>query len=393
MFLSAQGQENPGSPGVDGQTEVGCRLRGYEIWLLVYHKPEEVTKREQILNILYGHSLRGDEEQLVIQVPKKWNHVGWSPCWDHCKNTLVKTLRGSWQSRAQGLDLVDHPIWQEPQELSQFLMTRYLENTHHTGWWKLRNPPLGRTEAQRLWSPSGTEFAKQTCTGERGRSRDASTLSPFPPGKDDWRSQNPDWVRFPRCSWTTSARSPGTKPVTEEILPKTLEIISGCEWGEEERSWKGCGIRLQDGQHPGLCSKNYASATKGTDRQPLHLQQRRNPVRRTSSRHPYVCHWKSQSHRRLLKRAPYLCIPAWSGGRRHLLLRPRHRGGGAATVSRGNGREPSHDQPRRRLSWNFRWKQGPENKSAGQSCSHLVQGRVEQRRREKTRRRGKVSIL
>ena len=30
-------------------------------------------KREQILNIFYGHGLRGGEEQLVIQVPEKWD--------------------------------------------------------------------------------------------------------------------------------------------------------------------------------------------------------------------------------------------------------------------------------------------------------------------------------
>ena len=31
ISLPTQGQENPGGPGIDGHTEVGCRLRGYEI--------------------------------------------------------------------------------------------------------------------------------------------------------------------------------------------------------------------------------------------------------------------------------------------------------------------------------------------------------------------------
>ena len=55
-------------------------------------------------------------------------------------------LRGS----RQGLKLVDYPIRQDPQELPRFLTTGYLENTHHSGRWKLRNPCLRWTEAQRL---------------------------------------------------------------------------------------------------------------------------------------------------------------------------------------------------------------------------------------------------
>ena len=31
IFLPVQGQENPGGPRINGQTEVRCRLQGYEI--------------------------------------------------------------------------------------------------------------------------------------------------------------------------------------------------------------------------------------------------------------------------------------------------------------------------------------------------------------------------
>ena len=64
------------------------------------------------------------------------------------------------------------------------------------------------------------------------------------------------------------------------------------------------------------------------------------------------------------------------GGRRRLRLRLRHHGRGAATVSRGNGRGPCLDRPRRRLLRNLRWMQGPLNKSIVQSRTHLGQGRV-----------------
>ena len=62
------------------------------------------------------------------------------------------------------------------------------------------------------------------------------------------------------------------------------------------------------------------------------------------------------------------------------------------TVSKGSGRGPSLGWTSRRYPRNLRWMQRPVNKSVVRSHSQLVQGRVEQRRREKTRRRGKVSI-
>ena len=63
FFDLRKGRKNAGGPGIDGRTEVVCSLRGYEIRLLVYHYPEGVTKREQILDVLFGHSLRRGEDQ------------------------------------------------------------------------------------------------------------------------------------------------------------------------------------------------------------------------------------------------------------------------------------------------------------------------------------------
>ena len=88
---------------------------------------------------------------------------------------------------------------------------------------------------------------------------------------------------------------------------------------------------------------------------------------------------------------PTLLGQGRGGGCRHLVLQPRHHGRGATTVSRGSRRGPSLGRTSRRYPRNLQWMQRPVNKSVGQSRAHLVQGRVEQRRREKARRRGKVS--
>ena len=92
-----------------------CGLRGYEIWLLlVYHDPEGVTNREQILDVLFGLHLRRGEDQPVVQVPKKTNPVWVCPC-RHSSKHLGGDLWGSRQSETQGLELIDCPFWQEPQ--------------------------------------------------------------------------------------------------------------------------------------------------------------------------------------------------------------------------------------------------------------------------------------
>ena len=185
-------------------------------------------------------------------------------------------------------------------------MTRYLENTHHSGQRKLGNPPPGWTEAQRLQSLSWTEVTEQTRSGERGRSWDARPPLSFPPGKDDSRSRDPDWGRFPRQPWTTSPRPPGTRPVTEEILPDTSETISGSERGEEGNPWSGCGIRPLEQTAPRIWLQEPARASNALTGNP-YPQQRWNPVRRTPTRHPGVC---DRSRQRPSKRATYLCAPA-----------------------------------------------------------------------------------
>ena len=70
-ILPVQGQKKPGGPEIDEDTEIGCRLQGYEIrLLLLYHDPEGEAKREQILNALYGHGLRGGEDQPASRYPR-----------------------------------------------------------------------------------------------------------------------------------------------------------------------------------------------------------------------------------------------------------------------------------------------------------------------------------
>ena len=85
-----EGQEKSGSPGIDGHTEIGRRRQGYENRLsFLYHDPEGVTKREQILNSLYGHGLRGGEEQPAVSDLRRGS--SWDGAHAETPATLVKT--------------------------------------------------------------------------------------------------------------------------------------------------------------------------------------------------------------------------------------------------------------------------------------------------------------
>ena len=55
----------------------------------LYHNPEGVTKREQILNALYGQGLRGGKDQLAVRYPRSGN--SWDRAHAEIPATLVKT--------------------------------------------------------------------------------------------------------------------------------------------------------------------------------------------------------------------------------------------------------------------------------------------------------------
>ena len=80
------------------------------------------------------------------------------------------------------------------------------------------------------------------------------------------------------------------------------------------------------------------------------------------------------------------------GGRRSILLRPLNHGGNTAMVGGGIQRKHCLGQSSRRFARNLRRMQRPLNKSVVRSCTHLGQGRVKQKNRKNTRRRGKVCI-
>ena len=55
----------------------------------LYHDPEGVTKREQILNALYGHGLRGGEDQLAVRYPR--SGISWDGAHSEAPATPVTT--------------------------------------------------------------------------------------------------------------------------------------------------------------------------------------------------------------------------------------------------------------------------------------------------------------
>ena len=79
-FSTRARRKNLAGLSIDGHAKVLRSLRGHEIQLLlVYHNPEDVTKREEQLDGLLGFLLRGGENQPVIQIAEKSDPVGVCP--------------------------------------------------------------------------------------------------------------------------------------------------------------------------------------------------------------------------------------------------------------------------------------------------------------------------
>ena len=397
IILPGQGQENSGSPGIDGHTEAGCRLQGYKIWLLLrYHDPEGVTKREQILKALYGHGLRGGENQLAVRYPRGGNS------WDGAhRETPAKTRwwRPKGQSTVQNTGpqtgRLTHPT--RNTRASSIPDDRVSENTRHSGRQKLGNPPLRRTEAQRLRSLTWTEIAEQTRSVERGRTRDIRQPPSFPPGKDDWRARTQieddfqgSHGQYPPTTWhKASDRGELARDVGNNIGGQ------GRGRGEASKRMK-YSIRPTGQTASRMQLQEPASATNTLKGNPPTGNWGGTLSRGLLPQHSCVRHRSSRSRRKGRHTIAPLLLPAqlgWGrgGGCRRLVLRPRHHGRGAAMGSRGSGRGPSLGRTSRRYPRNLRWMQCPVNKSVGRSYAQLVQGRVEQRRREMARRRGKAS--
>ena len=52
LYRPRKGGKDLGSYGTDRHAQLSCRLRGHEIRLLVvYHNPQRVTKRQQLLDV------------------------------------------------------------------------------------------------------------------------------------------------------------------------------------------------------------------------------------------------------------------------------------------------------------------------------------------------------
>ena len=134
--------------------------------------------------------------------------------------------------------------------------------------------------------------------------------SPFPSGKDDCRSRDPDRGRFPRHPWTTFSTS--WRRASDRGDPARN---IGNDIGERVR---GGGESLKGMRYPTLRtditqdSAPIACQCLQCEQATPHPQRRWQPVRRTSSRQPLVCHQSSRSRQRQSKRAPYPCSPASS---------------------------------------------------------------------------------
>ena len=240
-----------------------------------------------------------------------------------------------------------------------------------------------------------TEFAEQTRSGERGRSQDASPSLSLPSGNDNWRSRDPNRGRFPMHPWTSS-RPPGTRPVTEEILPD-MSVGNGIgvrARGEETlKGMRYLSLRTDSTQDSAPIARQ---CLQGTDRQPP-TRNRGGTLSRgllpgTLAFATGVARAAEKGTLPLRPSLPTLLGRGRGGGHRRLFLRPRHHRGGTATGSRGSGRGPNLGRTSRRFPRNLQGMQRPLNKSVIRSRAHLAQGRVEQSRREKARRRGKVRV-
>ena len=215
---------------------------------------------------------------------------------------------------------------------------------------------------------------------ERSITRCQQPPSPFPPGNDNCRSRDPDRGRFPRHPWTTTSRPPGARPVIKEILPSTSETISGCE--RESRKRMRYLSRKTDSTQESAPMRRQTTP---------HLQQRRDPARRTFFRPLFVCHQSDRSRWRLPKRVPYPCDPSSSDPagkrKRRVLSKP-------AAATEEPRVKHRHGQQRRQmktLPWTVQTKISEESSedamSATQECRSKQcaswSGQNQARKREK----------
>ena len=117
-----------------------------------------------------------------------------------------------------------------------------------------------------------------------------------------------------------------------------------------------------------------------------HPQQRRNPVRRTFSQPLFVYLWREPHEKGALPLLPLFFRPRWEEEEEGLVE--------ACCCDPGTTGEtlPRSAEEGRRFPRNLRGMQRLLNKRVVRSCAHLGQGRIQQRSRKNSRRRGTVSI-
>ena len=214
------------------------------------------------------------------------------------------------------------------------------------------------------------------------REIDHGTPDTFPPGRDDCKSQDPDFGRFLRLLWQASPRPLAARLEPKESLAGTSETIPGCEKGEEGSPCRENGNRPGERtlpRTPLLLPATASSAEPGNP--PLSTGETSHQV----DFFPAPLLFSSRAARASRGRGkgsltlavlPLLARLARRGRSRVLLL-SRTRGTRGACLSRTSRRRPSRPATSRRFPRNPGRMEGTLNKSIVGCSTHLGQRRVQ----------------